>query len=151
MSSPGFSALDAVTNVRSPLDPENAGQIGQSGRAALVEFDIRGDPDDATTKIDPVVAAVADVQEANPELFIGSFGVSADKEVNGAFMDDLKKAGLLSIPVTLIILILVFGALVAAGIPCCSRSPPSSRPSGWSRLPSALVADRRVDLRARSS
>ena len=32
-------------------------------------------------------------------------------------MDDLKKAGLLSVPVTLIILVVVFGALVAAGIP----------------------------------
>ena len=31
--------------------------------------------------------------------------------------EDLKKAGLLSIPVTLIILVVVFGSLVAAGIP----------------------------------
>ena len=35
----------------------------------------------------------------------------------GAFKDDLKKAGLYSIPLTLIILMLAFGALVAAGIP----------------------------------
>jgi RND superfamily putative drug exporter len=94
------STLEAVTNVRSPLDSENAGQIGQGGRAALIDFEIRGDPDDAVAKIDPVVAAVDDVQAAHPEFFIGSFGVSADKEVEGAFMDDLKKAGLLSIPVT---------------------------------------------------
>jgi RND superfamily putative drug exporter len=133
------SALDAVTNVRSPLDPENGGQIGQGGRAALVEFDIRGDPDDATTKIDPVVAAVADVQEANPELFIGSFGVSADKEVEGAFMDDLKKAGLLSIPVTLIILIVVFGALVAAGIPLLLALTAIIATFGLVALPSALI------------
>ena len=111
------SKLEAVTAVQSPLDPENAGQIGQAGHAALIDFEIRGDPDDATTKIDPVVAAVDDAQAAHPELFIGSFGVSASKEVEGAFLDDLKKAGLLSIPVTLIILIVVFGALVAAGIP----------------------------------
>ena len=32
-------------------------------------------------------------------------------------MDDLKKAGLISVPITLIILIVAFGALVAAGIP----------------------------------
>ncbi len=35
---------------------------------------------------------------ANPGFFIGSFGVSADKEIKAAFFDDLKKAGLLSIP-----------------------------------------------------
>ncbi len=32
-------------------------------------------------------------------------------------MEDLKKAGLISVPITLIILIIAFGALVAAGIP----------------------------------
>jgi uncharacterized membrane protein YdfJ with MMPL/SSD domain len=133
------SALEVVTNVRSPLDPENAGQIGQGGRAALVDFEITGDPDDATTRIDPVVAAVREAQEANPELFIGSFGVSADKEVEGAFMDDLKKAGLLSIPVTLIILIVVFGALVAAGIPLLLALTAIIATFGLIALPSAFI------------
>jgi uncharacterized membrane protein YdfJ with MMPL/SSD domain len=133
------SNLDVVMNVRSPLEPENAGQIGQGGRAALIEFQIRGDADDATTKIDPVVAAVADVQKAHPELFIGSFGVSADKEVDGAFMDDLKKAGILSLPVTLIILLLVFGALVAAGIPLLLALTAIFAAFGLVALPSSLV------------
>ena len=133
------SALDVVTNIRSPLDSENAGQIGQSGRAALIDFDITGDPDDATTKIDPVVAAVQDAQTAHPEMFIGSFGVSADKEVDAAFMDDLKKAGLLSIPVTLIILIVVFGALVAAGIPLLLALTAIIATFGLVALPSSLI------------
>ena len=133
------TALDVVTNVQSPLDPENAGQIGQGGKAVLVEFDITGDPDDATTKIDPVVAAVDDAKAAHPDLFIGSFGVSADKEVEGAFMDDLKKAGLLSIPVTLIILIVVFGALVAAGIPLLLALTAIIATFGLVALPSSLI------------
>ena len=133
------TALDAVTNVQSPLDPENAGQIGQGGKAVLVEFDITGDPDDATTKIDPVVAAVDDAKAAHPDLFIGSFGVSADKEIEGAFMDDLKKAGLLSIPVTLIILIVVFGALVAAGIPLLLALTAIIATFGLVALPSSLI------------
>jgi RND superfamily putative drug exporter len=133
------SALEVVTNVRSPLDPENAGQVGQGGRAALVDFEITGDPDDATTRIDPVVAAVDEAQEAHPELFIGSFGVSADKEVEGAFLDDLKKAGLLSIPVTLIILIVVFGALVAAGIPLLLALTAIIATFGLIALPSAFI------------
>ena len=133
------TALDVVTNVLSPLDPENAGQIGQGGKAVLVEFDITGDPDDATKKIDPVVAAVDDAKAAHPDLFIGSFGVSADKEVEGAFMDDLKKAGLLSIPVTLIILIVVFGALVAAGIPLLLALTAIIATFGLVALPSSLI------------
>jgi RND superfamily putative drug exporter len=133
------SQLHAVTNIRSPLEPENRGQIAAGGDAALIDFRIRGDADDAVDKIDPVVAAVADVQKAHPELFIGSFGVSADKEVEGAFMDDLKKAGILSLPVTLIILVIVFGALVAAGIPLLLALTAIVATFGLVALPSSIV------------
>jgi uncharacterized membrane protein YdfJ with MMPL/SSD domain len=133
------SALDVVTDVRSPLDPENAGQVSGNGGAALVEFEIRGDPDDATTRIDPVIAAVDDAQKAHPELYVESFGVSADKEVEAAFMDDLKQAGFLSIPVTLIILIVVFGALVAAGIPLLLALTAIVATFGLVALPSSLI------------
>jgi RND superfamily putative drug exporter len=113
-----LGAQDAVMNIRSPLAAENAGQISKDGRSALVEFQIRGDSDLAAKKIDPVLATVAGVQTAHPELFIGEFGdASVDKQLEGSFMSDLKKAGLYSVPVTLIILVVVFGALVAAGIP----------------------------------
>jgi uncharacterized membrane protein YdfJ with MMPL/SSD domain len=134
------SKLDAVKNIRSPLEPGNAGQIAKDGRAALVEFDIRGDSDDAADKIDPVVAAVGDVQKAHPQLFIGEFGdASIDKEIEGAFGDDLKKAGILSLPVTLIILTLVFGALVAAGIPLLLALTAIFATFGLVALPSSIV------------
>src|SRR5215218_5524352 len=135
-----ISKLDAVKNIREPLDTENAGQIAKNGRAALIEFDIRGDSDDAATKIDPVVAAVGDVQRAHPQLFIGEFGdASIDKEIEGAFGDDLKKAGILSLPVTLIILVLVFGTLVAAGIPLLLALTGIFATFGLVALPSSLV------------
>jgi uncharacterized membrane protein YdfJ with MMPL/SSD domain len=131
--------LESVKNVRSPLEPENAGQIASNSHAALVDFQIRGDPDDAADKIDPIIAAVSNAQEANPDLYIGSFGVSADEEVNSAFMDDLKKAGILSIPVTLIILVIVFGALVAAGIPLLLALTAIIATFGLIALPSNIV------------
>jgi uncharacterized membrane protein YdfJ with MMPL/SSD domain len=133
------SKLDAVKNVRSPLAPDNSGQLAVNGHAALVEFDIRGDADDATTKIDPVVAAVNDAQNAHPQFFVGSFGVSSDKEIDAAFMDDLKKAGILSLPVTLSILLIVFGALVAAGIPLLLALTAILATFGLIALPSSLV------------
>jgi putative drug exporter of the RND superfamily len=106
-----ISELDAVQNVRSP-------QIAENGQAALVEFQIRGDADDAVDKIDSVLAKVDEAQKAHPEFFIGEFGdASSVKAVETAFADDLGKAGLLSLPITLVILVIAFGALVAAGIP----------------------------------
>ena len=51
-------------------------------------------------------------------LAVEQFGdASADKAVDAVINDDLAKAGMLSLPVTLIILIITFGTLVAAGLP----------------------------------
>ena len=114
----GISGLEAVQHVRSPLDPANRGQIAKSGRAALVEFEIRGDKDKAVDKIGPVLDRVDEAQQVHPELFIGEFGdASAEHATGELFADDLGKAGIYSLPITLIILVVAFGALVAAGIP----------------------------------
>jgi uncharacterized membrane protein YdfJ with MMPL/SSD domain len=113
-----ISKLNDVQNVRSPLEPANAGQIAPNGHAALVEFEIRGKAADAADKIGPVLTQVEEAQQAHPQFFIGEFGyASAADAVDEAFIDDLDKAGQLSLPVTLIILVLAFGALIAAGIP----------------------------------
>jgi uncharacterized membrane protein YdfJ with MMPL/SSD domain len=109
---------NAVINIRSPLDAENEGQISPDGRSALVDFQVRGDSDLAVDHIEPILAAVAGVQASHPQLFIGEFGdASSDKELDESFMSDLAKAGIYSVPVTLLILLVVFGAAVAAGIP----------------------------------
>ena len=114
----GVSSVDAVQNVRSPLDAANTRQVSENGRAALVEFEIRGDADKAVDKIDPVLNRVTELQRAHPGFFIGEFGdASSVDAVETAYADDLGKAGLLSLPITLIILVVAFGALVAAGIP----------------------------------
>jgi uncharacterized membrane protein YdfJ with MMPL/SSD domain len=113
-----IETLDVVQNVRSPLDPDNSGQVAPSGHAALVEFEIRGDSDDAADKIGPVLDRVDVAQQVHPEFYIGEFGeASAEDAVVTAYEDDLAQAGELSLPITLIILVIAFGALVAAGIP----------------------------------
>src|SRR5256714_6516769 len=108
----------AVQNVRSPLDPANAGRIAKGGQAALVEFEIRGDSTKAADKLGPILQSVTDAQGAHPGLFVGEFGgASAAQAVDTALANDLKRAGVFSVPLTLIILVIAFGALVAAGIP----------------------------------
>ncbi|HEY6606211.1 MAG TPA: alpha/beta fold hydrolase, partial [Gaiellaceae bacterium] len=107
-----------VRNVRSPLAPGNADQISKDGHSALVGFDIRGEIDKAPDKVGPIVEAVAAAQAAHPGFFIGEMGdASAPKAIVDQYGKDLGKAGTLSLPITLIILIITFGALVAAGIP----------------------------------
>ena len=67
------------------------------------------------------------------------------KAVDTAFADDLGKAGLLSLPITLIILVIAFGALVAAGIPLLLALTAVFATFGLIALPSHVlpVASRR--------
>jgi uncharacterized membrane protein YdfJ with MMPL/SSD domain len=112
------SSLPAVSNVRSPLKRANSDQISADGHSAIVRFDIRGDSEHAVDKIDPVIAAVEEAKAANSQLSIGVFGdATSDKGIGDSIASDLERAGLLSLPVTIVILIIAFGALVAAGIP----------------------------------
>src|SRR5205809_930466 len=134
------SKVAAVQNVRSPLDPGNAGQIAKGGRAALVEFEIRGEKNTAGDKLGPVLKSVADAQRAHPGFFVGEFGgASAAKAVDTAFADDLKSAGVFSVPLTLIILVAAFGALVAAGIPLLLALTAIFATFGLVALPSHLL------------
>jgi uncharacterized membrane protein YdfJ with MMPL/SSD domain len=112
------SQIAAVQNVRSPLEPANAGQISNDGRSALVKLDIRGDRVDASEKVAPVLDAVDEAKKAHPGFFIGQFGdASSMHAADSVFASDLASAGALSIPLTLVILLVAFGAFVAAGIP----------------------------------
>jgi RND superfamily putative drug exporter len=105
------SAVPAVTNVQAP-------QVSSDRHSSIVQFDIRGDPEQAVDKIDRVLAAVDEAKVAHPDLSIGVFGdASAEKGIGDSVAKDLERAGLLSLPVTIVILIIAFGALVAAGIP----------------------------------
>ena len=114
----GVTPLAAVAKIESPFDVEdNSGLISDDQHSVLVPVEIKGLSDDATDKVDPIVDRVAALQKANPDFTIGSFGASTEKALFAAFMDDLLKAGAFSIPLTLIILLVAFGALVAAGIP----------------------------------
>jgi RND superfamily putative drug exporter len=100
------------------LAPENRGQISRDQRSVLVQFDIKGDSSTAEDRVDPILNAVAQLDRAHPQLRIEEFGsASADKALTKAFQDDFRKAEFLSLPITLVILVLAFGALVAAGIP----------------------------------
>ena len=133
------TAIPAVTNVRSPLERDGAAQISPDGHSAIVRFDIRGDPEKVADKIDPVIDAVEDAEAANPQLYIGAFGEgTAGKEIDEAVGNDLERAGLLSIPVTIAVLIVAFGALVAAGIPLLLALTAVAATMGLLAIPSRI-------------
>jgi RND superfamily putative drug exporter len=116
------------------------GPVSKDRHSALVEFDIPGATDKAPDKVGAILDGVAGVQRTHPGFFIGEFGLaSAMKGTDTAFGNDLAKAGQLSLPVTLIILVLAFGALVAAGIPLLLGLTAVFATFGLMALPSHLV------------
>jgi uncharacterized membrane protein YdfJ with MMPL/SSD domain len=105
-----------VQSVKSPLDGES--EVSKDGHAALVDFDVEGDSTEATDRIDPVLAAVAAAQKRHPDLAVEEIGdASSNKAINEEIQGSLGSAGMLSIPVTLILLLITFGSLVAASVP----------------------------------
>jgi uncharacterized membrane protein YdfJ with MMPL/SSD domain len=108
-----------ATNIQDPrARPGGGGQISRDGRSVLVQFDVRGDPDKAQDKIKPIIDAIAGTQTANPDVSIREVGqASANYEIGKTFNKDFANAERLTIPLTLIILLGAFGALVAAGLP----------------------------------
>jgi RND superfamily putative drug exporter len=104
-----------VADVTSPYDTDT---ISRDGRSALVQFDMRGEADTAGERVEPVLKAVEGVQKDHEELRIAEIGgASMMKTFDDAFGDDFKKAELSAVPVALGILLIAFGALVAALLP----------------------------------
>src|SRR5215210_5796605 len=109
---------NGVEKIESPLDPEFAGSVSDDGRSVLVNFELPGDEDTAKETVAGPLATVASLQREHPEVLLGEFGdASAEKEIGEAFDEDFQKAEFLSLPITLLILLVAFGALVAAGLP----------------------------------
>ncbi|MGP3969482.1 MMPL family transporter [Streptomyces sp. 6N223] len=96
-----------VTNLQPPIP-------SSSGREALITFDIAGDPDTAPDRVGPVIDAV-DALEGVETYQFGE--ASGDKAVSDLLSDDFRTAEMTAVPLALGILLIVFGALVAALLP----------------------------------
>lgn len=108
-------ATGRVTDVTSPYDTQT---ISKDGRSALVQFDMRGDAETAGTRVESVLKAVEGVGEKHTSLRVEEIGTaSMMKTFDDAFGDDFQKAEISAVPVALGILLIAFGALVAALLP----------------------------------
>jgi uncharacterized membrane protein YdfJ with MMPL/SSD domain len=106
--------MPQVTNLRTGA----AGQVSKDGHAQLIAFDMKGDLETADERVQPLLDAVAGLQKASPGFTVAEFGVaSAGHELGKTVDQDFQRAETLSVPVTFLILLIAFGAFVAAGLP----------------------------------
>ncbi|WP_261561413.1 MMPL family transporter [Frankia tisae] len=114
-------ASGVATALRSPLAlpgvSTDTGLVSHDLRSVLLAFDLKGTEDDPAP-VEPTLDAVAAVRAAHPGVSVEQFGdASADKALDATVGNDFHHAELLAIPLTLGILLAVFGAVVAAVIP----------------------------------
>jgi putative drug exporter of the RND superfamily len=108
----------SAADIRSPLSPGGRSLVSADGRSALVTFTIPGNSGNEDQTVVPDLNAVAAAQARHPDLLIQEAGdASGDRAINGLVSSDFRKAEETSVPITLILLVVVFGALIAAGIP----------------------------------
>jgi len=135
-----LESFPKVTELRSPLAQGNEGQISEDGHAVLIQFSPRGTYEEATTYIDTITAGTAQVQKANPGFTVVQAGsASTGKALDEMFGSQLARAGMISIPITLVILMLVFGSLVGAAIPLGLALTAVFATMGLVALPSQIV------------
>jgi uncharacterized membrane protein YdfJ with MMPL/SSD domain len=108
--------LPSVAAVQGPRDTPALSRAG--GRLQLVQVQLRGDPDNADKYVAPLQRVVASIAASHPGATLQEAGdASGGHAVNQVVNHDLSHAELVSLPITMIILIVAFGALVAAVVP----------------------------------
>jgi len=130
-----FRDLPEVAAVGDPV-------TAPDGSAVLIPVTMRGDPDTAGDRVAALLAATEAAQRAHPDLRIEQVGrASVDKGINDLVAQDLGKAEKLSLPLTLLIMVVVFGAIVAAGVPVLLALSAVAAAIGLSTLATHVVPD----------
>ncbi|GGV16016.1 membrane protein [Kitasatospora herbaricolor] len=104
-----------TADLRSPYDTQ---AFSADRRSALVQFTVTGDREKAVENIPAVLDAVAKVQAQHRDLTVEELGeASSGKWFEDQFADDFQRAEWTAVPLALGILLIAFGALVAAVLP----------------------------------
>jgi RND superfamily putative drug exporter len=109
-----YHGLTGIAEIGKPqLSPDRATMLLPVGLAAAKDDDSAVD-----TAVKPMLTATSRVAAAHPDLRIGQVGpgsvdVGAGEQVN----KDFHRAELISLPVTLIVLLIAFGSGIAAAVP----------------------------------
>jgi RND superfamily putative drug exporter len=118
-----LAAIPGVKDVESPLDEgARANTVSKDGRSVLVTFTLPDKDKYDSAYLEKVaeapLAAVAAVQEAHPELRVEEEGDASYQHAVGPEQKaDEAKEQQISMGGTLVILLVTFGAMVAAGVP----------------------------------
>ncbi|WP_328539151.1 MMPL family transporter [Streptomyces sp. NBC_00344] len=100
-----------VQNLAAPV-------ASKDGKDALITFDMKGDAASSADRVQPVLDAVSGVRADRPDVTVYQFGeASAGKWLGDLLSKDFRSAEFTAVPLALGILLVAFGAVVAALLP----------------------------------
>jgi RND superfamily putative drug exporter len=109
--STAMAPLDGVTAVGDPV-------LSRDMRAALIAITLQETDGNSLPDVAPLEAATSQVQQAHPTLRIEQAGAAS---IEGGIAEqtegEFKSAEAISLPITFVLMLMAFGALIAAGIP----------------------------------
>jgi putative drug exporter of the RND superfamily len=108
-----------LVNVVDPLTaPQLMGLVSSDGTAALIPARLPGDSVSVDARVTPIRDLVAKLQAEHPEVRLSVLDTAIiNQEVGELVTQDLDGSLKLTLPITFIILVLAFGALLAAFVP----------------------------------
>jgi RND superfamily putative drug exporter len=128
-------ALPEVSGVAAPVRSTD-------GTTVMVAITMKGEEVAAKSHLAPLLAATSAVQSAHPGLTVAETGdASIGKGNDQQRGNDLLLSERLTLPVTLIILLIVFGAILAAGVPVLLALSAIAAAIGLSSVFSHIVPD----------
>ncbi|MFE7441735.1 MMPL family transporter [Streptomyces chartreusis] len=127
--------LPEVAGVAAPL-------LADDRTILMVEVTLKGEEREADDKVDALVEQTEAVQRSHPGLLLQETGSpSTSKGVDQQRSDDLALSEAITLPVTLITLLVVFGSVTMAGVPLLLALSSIAAAIGLSMVASHLSPD----------
>jgi RND superfamily putative drug exporter len=123
-----LAGITGVRQVSHPYDDDltdPAPYLSRDGRALLVVVDLvkldqgaelTNTIDDVTDRLDALDLRLSDAGQPAATVRLGG-ATMIDQEANIVVEEDLWRAEVIALPITLVVLVVVFGGLIAAGLP----------------------------------
>ncbi|MFD9847204.1 MMPL family transporter [Streptomyces parvus] len=138
------AAADVTTRMEklSEVDGVKEPVVSKDGKVLVVEVVMKGEELAARKSVDPLVAQTAEVQKSHPDVRVQETGgPSMSKGLDQQRSDDLLFSEMLTLPVTVITLMIAFGSVIAAGVPVLLAMSSIAAAMGLSALASHALPD----------
>jgi RND superfamily putative drug exporter len=110
--------LPDVKSVVTYYDTRDESFVSQDRTKTIIAVELNGDIQDAADNVDGLMTVLDESGDSNQGFVAMTVGDgSLNKETMDAFEKDLQRAEFIGVPAALVVLLIVFGAAVAAGVP----------------------------------